>query len=122
MEIIFSRKLIQAAEFLCYGTDMSEQDTFESLKYNISIEANGTRVYRNAQGQLHREGGPAIIATHGSEFWYYNGQKHRTDGPAVIWANGEQEWYLHGVRCSESHFLKMVSEEADSDDTDAGCD
>lgn len=58
---------------------------------------NGTQSwYRN--GQLHRDGGPAISYANGKQVWYRNGQLHREDGPAVIKANGLEEWYRNGER------------------------
>ena len=53
--------------------------------------------YRNEQGQLHREDGPAITWEDGTQEWYINGELHRTDGPARVWGYSPyiQEWYWH---------------------------
>ena len=47
-------------------------------------------------GKPHRDGGPAIEGPGGSTFWYQHGQLHRDGGPAVEWADGTKEWYQHG--------------------------
>ena len=60
------------------------------------VDINGTRSWRNKQGQLHRTDGPAIIHADGSQFWYRNDQLHRTDSPAVIGADGTRAWYRDG--------------------------
>ena len=77
---------------------MSEVEVFEVLKCRIEVNEYGTRRYYNADGQLHRETGPAAIWADGSKFWYQSGLRHRTDGPAIIWANGTREWYQNGKR------------------------
>lgn len=110
---------------------MSEVAVFEALKYRVEVDCHGTRRYYNADGQLHRETGPAAILADGSKFWYQNGLRHRTDGPAIIWANGASEWYqnnkrhridgaaiifddrvkqwfINGVRLSEAEFNQRV--------------
>lgn len=52
--------------------------------------------FYNAQGQLHREDGPAFISSNGTQYWYKNGIRHREDGPGVIFSDGRQYWYLKG--------------------------
>ena len=58
--------------------------------------------YRNAEGQLHREDGPAVIWTSGTQEWYINNKRHRVDGPVLIWSNGSQEWYINGLLSREN--------------------
>jgi len=57
---------------------------------------DGAYHVRNSSGQLHREGGPAVIYPDGMQEWYRNGQYHRDDGPAVIYPDGRRYWYLSG--------------------------
>ena len=45
----------------------TEADVYEALKYHIEDNGNGTRSYRNAAGELHREDGPAVIFEGGVE-------------------------------------------------------
>jgi len=46
---------------------------------------------------LHREDGPAVLLSDGTEEWYFEGRLHRTDGPAKIDSSGKLSWYTHGV-------------------------
>jgi len=53
--------------------------------------------YRNEDGRLHREDGPAAIYNNGEyEVWCLNGQLHRIGGPTKIWSNGSEEWWFDG--------------------------
>ena len=77
---------------------MSEQAVFDTLRYRIEVDKDGTCRYFNTAGQLHRENGHAIEWADGSRFWWQNGQYHRTDGPAIEWASGVKSWWLNGQR------------------------
>lgn len=64
------------------------------------LDSDGTESwYEN--GQLHRDGGPALIHPDGSEEWYYDGQLHREDGPAISHQDGMKGWLLNGFRHRE---------------------
>ena len=54
--------------------------------------------FRDAQGRLHREDGPALIHANGSVKWYRHGVRHRDDGPACVYVNGTRKWYRGGKR------------------------
>ncbi len=54
--------------------------------------------FRNPQGQLHREDGPALIYDNGTQHWFQNGKRHREDGPSRIWPDGIQYWYLNNQK------------------------
>ena len=57
-------------------------------------------------GERHRENGPAVEYSSGTEIWYQNGECHRVDGPAIIHYNGVKGWYLDGRKYSkEEHAL-----------------
>jgi len=60
-----------------------------------TVDQFGNIIYTK-DGELHREDGPAVIRTDGSQSWYKDGELHREDGPAVIWADGTQLWYKDG--------------------------
>lgn len=72
---------------------------------------NGTKCwYKN--GHLHRENGPAIKDAEGGEEWWVNGKRHRTNGPALIWQDMIKEWYENGVYIpykGNYSFIKAVS-------------
>ena len=79
-------------------THVGAEDTiFDMLKYRIVTNSFGTRLYYNAVGQAHREGGPAIETAAGDRYWYCNGKLHREDGPAVIYGSGTRKWLLNGA-------------------------
>jgi hypothetical protein len=59
------------------------------------IDKCGTKKWRDDDGQLHREDGPALIERE-REIWFTHGTIHRLDGPAIIWANGDFEWIKDG--------------------------
>lgn len=41
-----------------------------------SVDENGDVCYRNEQGQLHREDGPAVERADGTREWYLNDQHY----------------------------------------------
>ena len=84
---------------------MSEQDVFDALKYRVEVAKDGTRIYYNNAGELHRDEGPAVEWDDGTKIWYQNGQLHRIDGPAIDYASGPKAWYINGVRLTEAEFL-----------------
>ncbi len=53
-------------------------------------------VWTDENKKWHREDGPAIIRTDGTQEWYWHNELHREDGPAIIRTDGTQEWYWHG--------------------------
>ena len=63
--------------------------------------------YRN--GQRHRKDGPAVEYSYGDKVWYQNGQLHREDGPAVEYSYGDKVWYLNGVKMTEEEHASVVS-------------
>jgi hypothetical protein len=83
---------------------MTEQDIFDELKYDITIDIHGSKIYQNHNGEIHRDGGPAYIDITGYQAWYRNGELHRIDGPARIWSDGTQYWYLNGIRYSKEEW------------------
>jgi hypothetical protein len=65
---------------------------------NSKIDEYGDTQWRDANGYLHRDDGPAVIHADGGKSWYQHSHWHRDDGPAVIYANGTKVWYQHGNR------------------------
>jgi len=68
----------------------------KSLQLNEDTPGREEDIWRNAEGQLHREDGPAVTYTNGREEWWQNGKLHRVDGPAIIYADGGEAWHLNG--------------------------
>ena len=75
---------------------MSEQEVFDTLRYQVKVDSFGTRRYYNAAGQLHRTDGPAVEYANGSNYWYQNDELHRTDGAAIEYPDGTKRWYQNG--------------------------
>ena len=111
---------------------MSEDAVFELLTLGCRVDSEGSLCYYNAQGQLHRVHGPAVIYPDGDREWlqngrmhrldgpageytdrycewYHNGWRHRLDGPAVEYADGHREWYINGKDLTESEWLQAVA-------------
>ena len=73
--------------------------TIESIMSPYSIPKifeNGTKAWYNREGNIHREDGPAIICSNGSEEYFIDGERHREDGPAIIQADGTEFYYING--------------------------
>lgn len=52
-------------------------------------------------GEVHREGGPAMTMLTGALIYYHHGNLHREDGPAIIGSSGEIEWHAYGEEYRE---------------------
>ena len=89
-------------------------------KLTVTVCQFGT-TWRNAKGEIHRDGDePAFIRHDGEKSWYKNGKFHRDNGkpaierasgarecyingklnrnddlPAIEWSNGDKDWYLN---------------------------
>lgn len=53
------------------------------------------RKYRNKDGLLHRDDGPAVEHPDGSKEWWVHGKRHREGGPAIEWSDGSKYWYIN---------------------------
>jgi hypothetical protein len=62
-----------------------------------TVLPNGTVEWR-LDGQLHRDGGPAVIWPDNVQCWYQHGVRHRDGGPAIVWPDGSVEWRRHGKK------------------------
>lgn len=58
----------------------------------------GIITYRNEQGELHREKGPARITKLGTKEWFLCNKRHRVNDPAVERYDGYKAWFKHGKR------------------------
>lgn len=67
----------------------------------MSTQANPIKTTNNnitewrANGELHREDGPAVEYPDGSRMWFINDNLHREDGPAIERPGGYREWWSH---------------------------
>ena len=76
----------------------------ELLTLNVEVNDQGTTIYRNGSGQMHRIHGPAFISADGHKYWYQKGLRHRTDGPAVEWPGGIRVWFINNEKFTEEEF------------------
>ncbi|MCK5016055.1 MAG: hypothetical protein KAS32_03195 [Candidatus Peribacteraceae bacterium] len=65
------------------------------------VRPNGDKFWYNEYNDLHREDGPAIIYSNGTQHWFINGERHREDGPAITRIDGSEDWYVNGRRHRE---------------------
>ena len=72
-----------------------------------------TKIWKNENGKLHREDGPAVIFPDGIQQWYINGNLHRGDDPAIICPDGRQYWYINGHDVTDE--IKKWANERDID-------
>lgn len=77
----------------------------------------GTDSAGKVLGILHREDGPAIIRTDGSEVWCVDGRRHRLDGPAIRYhplnPTEYNVWWINGYRINS---LKVYQEKTGCSD------
>jgi hypothetical protein len=79
------------------------------IEYRVKVFDNGNRYWRNQDGQLHREDGPAFENARGAKEWWLNGRLHREDGPACEYANGTKFWYLNDEKMTEEEFNRRTA-------------
>ena len=53
---------------------MTDDALAELLTLTRKVSPSGTVSYRDSDGQLHRQHGPAIIYPDGSNSWYWHGE------------------------------------------------
>lgn len=61
----------------------------------MTIDQEGNKFWKNEQGYLHREDGPAIEWSNGDISFYLNGELHCIGGPAVRYTNGIKRWWVN---------------------------
>ena len=88
---------------------MTEAALFELLSLECRVDEHGNVRYYNAQGQLHRVYGPAIVSANGFCAWWQNGLLHRVDGPAVIYSDGHCAWHINGNALTETEWQQAVA-------------
>jgi len=88
---------------------MNKYETWDRLKEPLpEIDSIGSMYWRNKDGQMHREGAPAITWRDGSEFWYLYGFLHKLDGPAVMYANQNTQWWINGKQYTQEKYNEQI--------------
>lgn len=59
----------------------------------FEINDNAHLMWKNKDGFVHREDGPAVIETDGSLYYYDSGLLHRDNKPAIIKPNEAYYYY-----------------------------
>ena len=75
---------------------LTEAALFELLSLECRVDSHGNVRYYNAQVQLHRVHGPAVMHENGKREWWQAGILHRVDGPAVERPDGFRSWWQNG--------------------------
>ena len=70
---------------------------------NPKTYSDGTKIWLNNDGQLHRLEGPVSIWANG-EVWYQNDKRHRLDGPAVEFANGTSSYWINDQQLTKAEW------------------
>ena len=65
-------------------------------KSKMEIDSDGDKTWRNSQGQLHNEEGPAVIYNDGTKAWLINGKLHRENGQALISTIASLQFRVNG--------------------------
>lgn len=60
-----------------------------------TIDRYGNQIW-TTDGEVHRDGGPAVVTQTGQKYWYQHGKLHRDGAPAVERVDGTGEYYHHG--------------------------
>ena len=79
-----------------YAKQTTHLSQYTFSRRGPQVDEHGNKYWRNSEGYIHREDGPAIEGANGSKFWFIDGKRHRVDGPAVERANGRKFWYFDG--------------------------
>jgi len=74
------------------------------MESELTIDGDGTKWWNLPNGNLHREGRPAVEFGNGSKYWYINNKRHREDGPAIEYGSGDKEWWVNGIEYSEQEY------------------
>jgi hypothetical protein len=99
------RSMTAGTPSCCLRNDVERRDDHDQLHREDGpalISTDGTQQWY-WHGWLHRDDGPAVIEPDGTQKWYQGGELHRNDGPAVIEADGTQKWYQNG-ELHRNHF------------------
>ena len=80
------------------------------LYFDVFDEFAHGRLWRNEEGEWHRDNGPALEYKNGTRWWFKNGKAHRLDGPAAEYHDGSKAWYIEGVEYTEKDFNEYMDE------------
>jgi hypothetical protein len=61
------------------------------------------------EGKYHRKRGPAVKRKNGHKEWWHNGVPHRKGGPAIEWRYGDKSWWLNGKEYNEKEYWNVMN-------------
>lgn len=97
----------------------SDEETKNSTP-TLTTDSRRNRVWKNSEGFIHREDGPALDYADGYKAWYINGKRHRTDGPAIEYGDGYKAWHLNGEQLTEEEFNNKIKSSESTMTVDSG--
>ncbi len=97
------------------GKELTEEEF--NNRSTCTIDSDGTKRWKNKQGQLHRIDGPAVEWFDGDKYWYLNDKLHREDGPAIERASGAKYWYIEGEELTREEFNNRPTDAAAVEDS-----
>ncbi len=75
----------------------------------------GVKVWRDKNGEIHRDHGPALIYPSGMEQYYKHGELHRFGGHAKEYPDGTGEFWVNGEQVDDgghgAAWLQEISKE-----------
>jgi len=80
-----------------------------SSAMDYEYDADGNKVWLNADGHRHRVDGPAFVEDSGTyQSWWIDGERHREDGPAVEYLDGGRAdtYWLDNTKMKKEDWLK----------------
>jgi len=87
------------------------------------IDEFGTEIWRNKDGQVHRDDDlPAMTYSNGNKYFYKDGKLHRLNGPAIIYQEDilVAEYWINGVQLTEDEFNESKDWEKFEPEIDEG--
>ena len=90
------------------GKNEGKKEMTVKVEYWIYSDGTFNKYWKNENGQVHREDGPAYESSSGIRQWYKNGICHREDGPTIVWGNGKHEYFLNGKQYFKEEYWKEI--------------
>lgn len=83
---------------------MTKEEFIANNSFRVEVNGGIVEFHQNANGEIHREDGPAIVYGDGTMEWYQHDKLHRDNGPALDWSclkPGAGVWFQNGKRHRE---------------------
>ena len=77
-------------------------------EYDFYPDGTLDKYWKNEEGQVSRDDGPALEYAEGIREWFKNGLRHRENGPAIIWDDGFCLYYLNDNLYFKKEYWKEI--------------